>query len=274
MPLDPLDYTDPACPFCVSAWQKDPPVHAIPAARVLEKLDEHLARNDFPAAERHLLYWLTEAREGRDLRGEFLLTNELMGLWRKLGRSSDALAMSEAAMDLAEKLDILGEVSGATAMINRATVLKAFGQSADAVPLFERARAILEAVPNPDPFRLGSLYNNMALALVDVGRYADARELYGKALGVMARAEHGEGEMAVTWLNLANLVEAERGLEAGEAQIAECVERAAELLFGSGLPEDGNYAFVCEKCAPTFGYYGFWRFRKDAEEAAKRIYNK
>ena len=59
--FDFTDYTDPICPFCTDQFQKQPPVHPIPISRVLEKLDEHLGRNDYSSAEKHLLYWLGEA---------------------------------------------------------------------------------------------------------------------------------------------------------------------------------------------------------------------
>ena len=48
--FDFTDYTDPICPFCTDQFQKQPPVHPIPISRVLEKLDEHLGRNDYSAA--------------------------------------------------------------------------------------------------------------------------------------------------------------------------------------------------------------------------------
>ena len=35
---------------------------------------------------------------------------------------------------------------------------------------------------------------------------------------------------------------------------------------------DGYYAFVCRKAAQAFGYYGFFKVRKDLDERADRIY--
>ena len=54
--------------------------------RILAKLDEHLHKNDYASAERHLLYWLGESSGAGDIRTELLIRNELMGLYRKLGR--------------------------------------------------------------------------------------------------------------------------------------------------------------------------------------------
>ena len=35
---------------------------------------------------------------------------------------------------------------------------------------------------------------------------------------------------------------------------------------------DGYYAFVCEKCASVFGYYGWFLYNKEREERARTIY--
>ena len=37
---------------------------------------------------------------------------------------------------------------------------------------------------------------------------------------------------------------------------------------------DGNYAFVCEKCAPTFHYYGYFLWGAELEERARAIYER
>jgi len=270
--MEPEDYIDPACPFCTEQYEKTPPVRSIPADRVIKKLDEHLSRSDYAAAERHLLYWLAEAEAGRDPRGEFLVRGELVGLYRKLGREKDSLGQSEKTMELVARLGMENGADGATAMINRATALKAFGHAKESLPLFEKARAVYESSPALRPEMLGGLYNNYALALTDAGRFAEARALYEKALSVMEKAENGEPERAVTWLNLADLETAENGPEAAEEAVARCLGEAEALLDRPGIPRDGNYAFVCEKCAPTFAYYGWFMTARDLRRRAAEIY--
>ena len=36
------------------------PVHPVPQQRIAEKLNEYMSRKDYPAVERHLLYWLED----------------------------------------------------------------------------------------------------------------------------------------------------------------------------------------------------------------------
>lgn len=239
--------------------------------RILAKLDEHLGKNDYTSAESHLLYWLAEAQRGEDLRTELLVQNELMGLYRKLGKKEQALEHVSAALGQIETHGIGAQVGAATTQLNCATVYKAFGMAERSLPLFEQARAVYERELESSDSRLGGLYNNMALALVDLGRFANAKELYRKAITVMESTPDGDLEVAITYLNLASAAEAELGLEEANEQILTHLEKAEELL-NAHTKRDGYYAFVCEKCASVFDYYGSFFFAKELSERARRIY--
>ena len=90
----------------------------------------------------------------------------------------------------------------------------------------------------------------------------------------MAQAEHGALEQAITYLNMADAAEAEKGLLDASETIDTCLETAQALLDTPTLARDGYYAFVCEKCAPTFEYYGWFAAANDLNERAKAIYER
>lgn len=239
--------------------------------RILSKLDEYLHKNDYVSAERHLSYWKEEACGSGDLHTEVLVCNELMGLYRKLGREVEAIATAERALDLIRARGIGEQVGAATTYLNAATVYKAFGRAADGLPLFERAKEIYERELEPFDGRLGGLYNNMGLALVDVGRFREADESYRKAITVMEKTEEGLPEVAITYLNMASAAEAEYGLE-DSAETVEALLEKAEALLENHQKRDGYYAFVCEKCASVFGYYGHFYYAEELKRRAGRIY--
>lgn len=243
----------------------------ISTGRILAKLDEYLGKNDYVSAERHLMYWLSESQALKDDRTEILMRNELMGLLRKLGRGEEAIAMANATLDKIELLGIGEQLGAATAFLNAATVYKAFGRAEEAIPIFERASVIYERELESTDSRRAGLYNNMALALVDLGRFAEAKELYRRALSVLESDEMNAPEMAITYLNLASAAEAEKGLLLAESEINEHLDTAERLLDGCAL-RDGNYAFVCEKCASVFGYYGRFFYENELLGRARRIY--
>lgn len=266
------DYEDPACPFCVDKYQKEPPARPIPVGRVIDRLNEYFARNDADAAERHLLYWLEEARQGRDRHGLFTLQNELAGFYRKRGDSDKAIMYAEQAVKTGRAMGILDRASGATAYVNAGTVYKAFGAPEKSLEAFENALPVYEGELTPGDWRLGGLYNNLALTLTDLERWDEAEGYYEKALANMRLTANGEAEQAVTYLNLADLYTARYGAEEGAERVEECLDRAYALLDTPSLPRDGDYAYYCRTSAPTFRYYGRFADARDLEERAEEIY--
>ncbi len=239
--------------------------------RIRAKLDEHLNRNDYAAAERHLLYWLSEAKNTADRSVTLFVENELMGINRKMGKRDQAVAHAEEALRLLAVYRMEDTLTAATTALNVATVYKAFSMPERALPLFSRARQIYEArLPSDDP-RLAGLYNNTALALVDVGRFAEARDFNEKALSVLQQCEGGSPEIAITYLNMASAAEQEHGAEAADEEITELLRKGRALLDACNV-RDGNYAFVCEKCASVFGYYGYFVYEQELLERSRRIY--
>ncbi len=239
--------------------------------RILSKLDEHLHKNDYVSAERHLVYWLNEATKAGDVRAELPICNELMGLYRKLGREDDAIGCAERALSVVDTNGIGAQVGAATTYLNVATVYKAFGRAADGIGLFERARKIYERELDTHDTRLAGLYNNMGLALVDLGRFREAEDCYNKAVAILQDSETGAPEIAITYLNMASAAEAEHGLEDAAEKIEELLNRAEHLLEEYPT-RDGYYAFVCEKCATVFDYYGHFFYANELKARAGRIY--
>ena len=267
------DYAEPRCLLCDEPHGATPKPKHIPQQRVLAKFDEYTSRNDYQGAERHMLYWLEEARLGGDLQGQFQIRNELMGLYRKTAQEEKAFQCADDALSLARELGIEEQVGGATAFLNAATVCNAFDRSERALPLFEHARSVYEKNLPPDDPRMGGLCNNMALTLVSLGRFDEADTLFRRALDVMAGAPNGALERAITYLNMADAAFAQSG-NAADDTINDYLETALGLLENETLPHDGNYAFVCEKCAPTFIYYGWKAYGEELQERAREIYDR
>ena len=218
-PISREDYEEPSCVLCMDQNVPKP----IPQRRIREKLDEYMSRRDYAGAERHLNYWLAEAQQNGDLRGEFFVRGEMMGHYRKTGNKDQAILNANEGLNLIERLGFENTLSAGTAYVNAATVYDAFGMPDRSIELFEKARAIYE----------GNLDETDA-----------------------------------------NMVELEHGLEKGEQKIGQYLDRAAALLDDPTVPRDGYYAFVCEKCAPTFDYYGYFLIADDLNERAKAIYER
>jgi len=265
------DYTDPACPLCLP--DKDgKQVKTVPVRRILEKADRYYAMNDPKSAERLLFYWLDEARLEGDLRGKVTLECELMGLFRKAGDREKALAFADAALSTAKEADLSDTVTMGTVLVNSATVYKAFGDAARALPLYVEALTLYEKYLDENDDRLGGLCNNMALSLTDLKEYEKAFTFFRRALNIMSENEGAEPEIAVTYLNMANCAEAWKGLENAEDEINSYLDKAEENLDSPAPARDGNYAFVCEKCSHGFEYYGRFMYASKLKKISEEIY--
>ena len=270
--LAPEDYVEPRCVLCDEPYGKTPEVKSVPQQRIIEKMDEYMSRRDYAGAERHLLYWMEEARLGHDQRGELMLHNELIGHYRKTGERNKAMKHIEAALALLDELDFQGTTSAGTTYVNAATACNAFGDNERSIELFAKARQVYEGGKNTNPELLGGLYNNMALTCSALGRYEEAFSLFNKALDLMGTVPNGRLEQAITYLNMAETLEKKDGMEKSEERIFTWLDQAADLLESEEGPEPGYYAFVCEKCAPSFSYYGYFLVAQELEKKAKRIY--
>ncbi len=271
--LRPEDYIEPACPFCTDGYKNERPRETVPVDRVISRLDALLSKNDTEEASRHLNYWLEECNRVGDMRARLTLLDEQMGLMRKTGKDEEATCAANEAIRLIPVLKQENTQCHGTVLLNAATVNKAFGRNREAIELYEKSRAILEALPTP-PSLLAGLYNNAATAYTSVNEYKKARELFDKALSIMLETENGGCDAAITCLNLADLTAAEKGAEDGEKEIEEYLDKAEELLEAKNCTSEGYYAFVCEKCAPVFMHYGRFLYSKELKTRAEEIYER
>ncbi len=272
--IDKFDYAEPACPFCNGKDFYYPdqgaPLGNIPIQRIIEKVDSCFNKNNYEEAGRLLVFWRDEATELRDKRGELAMESELIGYYRKRNEKEKALASISRALVLIDELGQKDMASGATIYINCATAYKAFDMTNEALPLYAHAEEVYKNTLLEGDARFGGLYNNMALALVDLGKFDEAEDSYNSALAVMENAKGGEPEAAITYINLAHLYE-----KSGKHDnIRRCLDKAYSLLQSNSIPHDGYYAFVLEKCAPSFGYFGNNEVYEQLKKESELIYER
>lgn len=241
---------------------------------LIAELDNILSRNDYNSAREFLEKWVKIAQNQNDDKSMFSICNECIGLYRKIGDKENCYKYCKKALYLLKLLNIENTVTGATAFLNCATAFKAFGEAEKSIPLFEKAVDLYEGLLPENDRRLAGLYNNFALSLVDLKNYEKALTLYKKAVEVLSDNPEFNLEQAVSYLNMANALEAQKGLENACVEIDVLLDKAQRVLDEKYSETDGNYAFVCEKCAPTFGYYGRFLYENQLKERARVIYER
>ena len=272
--LKPEDYAEPRCLLCDEPYGATPDVRSVPQGRIIDKMNDYMSRNDYAGAERHLLYWLNEALLGNDKRGELMIRNELIGHFRKTGNREGAYENAALALKLLDELNFSGDRSAGVTYVNIATAYNAFGDNEKSFEIFKMAQAAFEQMREPENDLLGGLYNNMGLTLSALTRYDEALEYFDKALNCMEKIKNGELERAITYLNMADTYTASMGAEAAESKVFDLLDKAYDLLNTESVPKDGYYAFVCEKCAPSFSFYGYFTAASALSRKAKEIYER
>ncbi|MCF0106203.1 MAG: tetratricopeptide repeat protein [Holdemanella sp.] len=263
------DYQEPCCPLDMNQGNE-----RINTRRMINTLDAYLDKNDYASAERHLKYWNNEAESLKDYHGKLTVANEQIGLYRKIGKEKECYESINEALKLVVWLDLQDTITYGTTMVNAATGYKSFHKPDKAMPLYRKAQEVYEKTLTEDDGRLGALYNNMALALCEIGEYEEAEAYYFKAIEIMKKQENGELEVAITYLNLIDLAVAKQGHEQAEEKMDAYITKAEKLLNTKSIPRNGYYAFVCEKCAPVFGYYGYFLIENDLKNRAREIYER
>lgn len=266
------DYEEPNCPFCVDQYKSDKPIKSIDINRMTAKLDEYLERDDFDSARRHLDYWQSEARFGNDLRGELAIQNELMGLNRRCKNREEADKAVARGLELVEEIGLQGTETSATTFLNVATVYNSFDEPERALEYYKKAEAIYESV-NVDKYKLGGLYNNMALAYGNAGKYGEAKKMFGKAIDLMKELDN-KLEEAISYLNLVDVIQAEIGEDGVSEEIDRYLDISEQLLTDKELKMDLYYAYVCDKCIPAFDYYGRFGIADELRKRVKEIYER
>lgn len=272
--LKPEDYAEPRCLLCEEAFGITPEIKSVPQDRIIEKMNEYMGKNDYDGAGRHLLYWLNEAILGNDKRGELMIRNELIGHYRKIGDKDGAYENADVALSLLEELGFKGDKSAGITYINIATAYNAFGDNDKSIEIFKLAEDTFAQINEPDYGLLGGLYNNMALTLSSLNKYDAALSYFDRAIKCMQKVKNGELEQAITFLNMADVYNASMDFESSESIINDLLDKAYDLLNTESVPKDGYYAFVCEKCAPSFSFYGYFAAANEFKRKAKEIYER
>ena len=239
--------------------------------RFTERFDRLMNEGDFSEAERHLDYWLKEAEANGDEPGRFTVLNEMTGFYRMRQEKTKAYEAVDKLMTCVSKKPQDNSIGKATACLNCATVYNSFGEPEKAIKLYKRAEEVYKAELNGNDMRLAGLYNNLALALMAADRLSEAGEYFDNALSVLNENGNVYNELAITYLNMADLEEKSKGPEAGEPVILELLDKAVESLEEAYKGDFNAFKQTAEKCIPVFKHYGYFMAANTLKERIEEM---
>ena len=234
---------------------------------VISEYDDFVARREYAEGGEFLKLAAEAARLEGDISSELAISNEFIGHCRKNDDREGCFEAIDRTIELIALTDTGNEPSAGTAYINIGTGYTRFGEPKLALTYFTKAEKIYRETLGARDARWGALYNNTATALQDAGEYGEAEKQYLKAAKLMSALDKSDDE-AVTYVNMAHLAEVSGG---SAERISEYLDRAYYLL-DTVLERGSYYAFVCSKCAPSFGHFGDVKRAAELNERAERIY--
>ncbi len=252
---------------CESCFKEN--INKVNIRRVIEKLDSFFSVNDLKGAGEFLEYWASEAKFLGDNSGLLSVLNEQIGFCRRTNEKSKGLQAVNEALELLASPQFSESASVGTIYVNCATTLKHFGFPETALSLYEKAEGIYSRYSVVDVFDKAALYNNFASTYMDLKQYDSAEKYYLLAIELLKSTGENLGETAVSYINLAHLYFEQNPFS---EKINDYLDLAWEYLIDERNPKNGNYAFVCSKCAQSYGYFGQFTKEDYLNSEAKRIY--
>ena len=229
---------------------------------ILDQADALFAAGQAPQAASLLEDALAGAGAAGDWGARLTFINELMGYYRSTSRMEQAWAYAEQARKILEEHSLSGSLAGVTTLLNIATVYRADRRPAEALELYAEVEQVYLAAGLQGDYRLGGLYNNMAVSALEAGRTEDAVSYGRRAVAALDGAEGVAGERATALSNLAAALLWNKEEEAAEA----CLEQAL-TLFEHEAAGDPHYGGALSARA-------YLAFRRGEEEQALTLYRR
>lgn len=197
---------------------------------IIKQLDALYASGDPRDLEAFLLTQLDLADQSGEWQLGITLSNELIGLYRELGKYAEALRYFQNTCHLFAEKGMEGTVPHATTLMNGANIYRTAGKPDQAAALYLEALCVLEKnLPEKD-YRIAGLHNNLSLVYLEQGKQQEALPHLLRALSILEALPGTTSEQASTHTNLASLY-----CHVGQIRQAEKhLERGKELFEAAG----------------------------------------
>ena len=247
--------------------------------RILSKYDSYISKNDTASALKHLEYWEKEISAVKDdnitnKRSLLTIENELVGMYRQLKIKEKADKVISNTLSLIDELDIKENISVATIYTNIATSYKVFEEYDKALYYYNLSFDIYNNKEcDKNTYEYASLLNNYALVLIDISDYDNANQKFLEAIDVLNKIGGKDLEIAMTYLNITTLLDAKDSI-GKEKEIDDYLEQAMSIFDSEKVTRNSYYAYVCDKAASVYSYFGYFLYAKELRERRDYIYER
>lgn len=214
---------------------------------ILKQLDKLFVDKKISDVEPFLQGSIEIAKEEGDKTTLLMLYNELVGYYRSLGRTKDAVESGKEAEKLIKELEVVGTEFHATTLVNLATAYRSGGQYAQALEIYQKANQIYRDVFTQSDIKQAGLYNNMSMAYQGLGEYEEAIHCLNAALEIMKDFPEYKQEIASTYTNLSTVYFEMKNDERGILALQEALQ-----LYEEEEVRDSHYSAALASLAHRY----------------------
>lgn len=173
------------------------------ATKILEKADELFDAGKAKEASEYLEKCLETAGKEGDWYTRLTLLNELMGYYRSVSNFTQAWDYVNEALQIVATFQVEETLGGVTTHLNVANVYRAVGEADKAIELYHKVEKIYLKEGLEADYRLGSLYNNISVAYIELGNLEEAFRYGEKAMELLKQIPGSADEQATAYSNFA-----------------------------------------------------------------------
>lgn len=170
---------------------------------ILKQADELFDAGKAKEASEYLEKCLETAGKEGDWFTRLTLLNELMGYYRSISNFAQAWNYVNEALRIVATFQLEETLGGVTTYLNVANVYRAVGEADKAIELYLKVEKIYLKEGLETDYRLGSLYNNISVAYIELGKLEEAFQYGEKALELLKQIPGSVDEQATAYSNLA-----------------------------------------------------------------------
>lgn len=215
-------------------------------------LDIMFEKKNSLETKRYLESWLRTAEEKNDLSGMTAVENELGGLCRVTGELDRAKELYKNVLLNLERMGLSASEHYATALINTGDVHIVAKEPQQALQLFLQAEKLLRECGLGGDYRMAALCNNISAVYRELGEFAKAEQALDIAFRIIKDLPSFKGELATTYVNLAELQIRQNKLEMAKESLFAAIKIFEENTGGRDVHYSAANAslgevFYCEK---------------------------
>lgn len=217
--------------------------------KIFAEADKYFAAHDLAGAALYMENQVMKLRGEGEFGNELTILNELIGLYRKMLKSDDAVRCIDRAEDIIAELGLENTLPAATTYLNYATACRAYRWFEESKRYFAKTWSVYEKTLEPKDYRLASFFNNYALLMLDMGDYDQGEAYLYKSLENLEGTPKSSGEIATTHMTLAHMYKAldpENSID--NERSLEQIDEVMRILENWTEGESSYYAFVCDSC--------------------------